>query len=238
MAEADAIAQSDFGSIPRSIRIGDASLATWPDGQPVDVLIEGSVVMTRFADVDAYHPALLEAVFAARADARFVDANARPLPWACGLKVRDVPRWPSSAAALVHARALALAHQIMERGPVHADDTWASIYRAGDYCMPHSHLRCDVSVVYMLDPGDADAGDEAAGKFLIMDPRLAWCCSHEAGRATRPLMPLMEPGHMIAFAGECVHSVTPHRGSRPRITMSWNMTRRRLPGEPRPAPKR
>ncbi|HTQ00679.1 MAG TPA: putative 2OG-Fe(II) oxygenase [Casimicrobiaceae bacterium] len=238
MAEGEAVGRSDFGGIPRSIRIGDASLATWPDGQRLEVLIDRTVVITRFADVDAYHPALLEAVVAARADARFVDANPNPSPWACGFKVRNLPQWPSSAALLVHARALALAHQVMERGPVYADDTWASIYRAGDYCMPHSHLRCDASVVYMLDPGDTDPADEAAGKLMIMDPRLAWCCSHEPGRATRPLMPLMEPGHMIAFAGECVHSVTPCRGSRPRITMSWNMTRTRLPGEPRRKPQR
>jgi len=41
---------------------------------------------------------------------------------------------------------------------------------------------------------------------------------------------------MIAFAGECVHSVTPYRGRRPRITFSWNMTRTRLPEGERMVP--
>ena len=47
-----------------------------------------------------------------------------------------------------------LAHHTLSRRPVFADDTWASVYRAGDYCMPHSHLRANASIVYMLDVGD------------------------------------------------------------------------------------
>ena len=93
----------------------------------------------------------------------------------------------------------------------------------------------DVSIVYMLDPGDPDPDDRYAGRLCFNDPRIAWCCNVETGRATRPLMPAMEPGTMLLFASSYLHSVNPYRGQRPRITLSWNITRRRLAGSPHPA---
>lgn len=236
MADSAAVAQSDVGSVPVAVRVGDALVPTWPDGQSMDVLVPARVVITRFADVERYHAALTAAVSAARENPPFVDAKPNRLHWACGAKVRHLARWEAPAASLLHARALALAHRVMDRGPVYADDTWASIYGEGDYCMPHSHMRSDVAIVYMLDCGERDAEDAAAGKLMLMDPRLDYCCPHEPGRATRPLIPDMAPGSMIAFSGECVHSVTPYRGRRPRITFSWNMTRTRLPERERMVP--
>ena len=92
------------------------------------------------------------------------------LSWGCAVKVRDIVAWDAPAAALIHARALLLAHRTVSRSPVYSDTTWASVYRAGDYCMPHSHLRSNLSIVYMLDPGDGDASDAMAGRLCFADP--------------------------------------------------------------------
>ena len=125
-----------------------------------------------------------------------------------------------------------LAHRTLSRRPVYADDSWASVYRSGDYCMPHSHLRSNVSIVYMLDPGDGDPEDLMAGKLCFADPRIDACCPDEPGRVTRHMMPTMQPGTMLIFASDYLHSVNPYFGSRPRITLSWNITLDRLPGRP------
>jgi hypothetical protein len=37
---------------------------------------------------------------------------------------------------------------------------------------------------------------------------------------------------MMIFPSEWVHLVTPYTGNRPRITLSWNMHVRALPGKP------
>ena len=40
---------------------------------------------------------------------------------------------------------------------------------------------------------------------------------------------------MLLFASAYVHGVNPYFGTRPRVTLSWNITRQRLPGSARPA---
>lgn len=230
--DASEVAASEFGRVPQGVDVGDARLPTWPLDQRLDVLVPGQVVITRFDDAPAYHAALQATVLSAREDARFRDVKPNRERWACGTKVRNIEDWGTPASALIHARALVLAHWVLDRGPVYADDTWASVFGSGDYCMAHSHVRSDVSIVYMLDPGDEHA-DKSSGRLVFMDSRLDWCCPLEPGRVTRPLIPEMTPGCMIAFAGELLHSVTPYLGQAPRITLSWNMTRSRLAADPR-----
>lgn len=214
-------------SLPASIRVGAAELAVWPERQTIGAMSAPMMANAIFDDWERYHSTLIEAAMTAERDARFRGTYYRS---SCGTKVRSLPQWNAPAASLVHARALMLAHQVLSRKPVFADDTWASIYRDGDYCMPHSHLRSTVSVVYMLDPGDADRDDVHAGALCFADARIPACCPHEPGRVTRLVMPTMTPGTMLIFASDYLHSVNPYRGSRPRITLSWNITIERLPG--------
>jgi hypothetical protein len=96
--------------------------------------------------------------------------------------------------------------------------------------MPHSHLRSNLSIVYMLDPGDGDPADTMAGRLCFADPRIEACCPDEPGRVTRHIMPNMTAGSMLIFASDYLHSVNPYHGLRPRITMSWNISLEKLPG--------
>ena len=89
-----------------------------------------------------------------------------------------------------------------------------------------------MSIVYLLDEGDADPDDPMAGKLVFADPRIPFCCPHEPGRVTGLLSPDMKPGTMVVFASDYVHTVGPYRGSRPRMTMSWNVALARVAGDP------
>src|SRR5436853_1767701 len=134
-------AAGDQASMPVSFRVGDIDLAVWPEDQKTAPMSAPLMAITTFADWATYHPALIGAALEAEQDSRLRVSLFRGL---CGVKVRKVPQWKSPAAPLVHARALMLAHRTLSRRPVFADDNWGSIYRAGDYCMPHSHLRSSV----------------------------------------------------------------------------------------------
>ncbi len=228
-------------ALPATIRVGGADLAVWPGGQTVEPLSASLMAATRFADFEAFHPALIDAVLAAERDPRWRAVLVLQPPGSqgasifrggCGTKVRKISEWDAAAASLAHARALTFAHRTLSRRPVYADDSWASVYRAGDYCMPHSHLRSNVSIVYMLDPGDDDPDEPMAGKLCFADPRIGACCPDEPNRVTRHMIPAMTPGTMLIFASDYLHSVNPYRGRRPRITLSWNITLDRLPGRP------
>jgi Putative 2OG-Fe(II) oxygenase len=216
-------------ALPAAIAVAGVELPVWPDGQRVEALSAPLMAAAGFADFEAFHPQLVSAVLAAEQDPRW---RGQIFRGGCGTKVRKIPAWNAAAASLVHARALMLAHRTLSRRPVYADDTWASVYRAGDYCMPHSHLRSNVSIVYMLDPGDGDPADPVAGKLCFADPRIDACCPDEPGRVTRHMMPTMLPGTMLIFASDYLHSVNPYHGTRPRITLSWNITLERLAGRP------
>lgn len=49
---------------------------------------------------------------------------------------------------------------------------------------------------------------------------------------TNLLIPDLRPGSMLFFPSEWVHMVAAYLGTRPRITMSWNISPDRLPGKP------
>ena len=231
----------DQAALPATIRVAGVDLPVWPERQVVEPLSAPMTAATKFADFEAFHPPLIDAVLAAERDPRWRSVlvlqppgspDAAVFRGGCGTKVRKISDWNEPPASLVHARALMLAHRTLSRRPVYADDSWASVYRTGDYCMPHSHLRSSVSIVYMLDPGDADPDDPMAGKFCFADPRIEVCCPDEPGRVTRHMIPALMPGMMLIFASDYLHSVNPYRGRRPRITLSWNVTLDRLAGRP------
>jgi hypothetical protein len=221
---------SEIASLPASFAVGGTDLPLWPAGLDGKVVAGAQIVVTEFPDAALYHPALIAAALEAERDPRFHDPTERVLRGTCGVKVRNLHAWESPAARLIHARAIVLACRALSRASVFVDESWGSIYRNGAYCMPHSHVRSDANVVYFLDTGESDTGDPLAGQFCICDPRIPMLCQFEPGRMHRQFMPPMVPGKMLIFAGEYVHSVNPYFGSRPRITLSWNITRECLPG--------
>jgi len=213
--------------LPQQVMIDGQQTDVWPAGQSLEKLAEPSVRMTDFTDTDRYHEHLIEKILAMESDPRHAQSIFRG---GCGTKVRRVDEWRFPVARLIHARAMNLCRQVLGDKPFFVDDAWANIYRQGDYCMPHSHLRSAASVVYFLSLGDEDPDHPMSGRFCIGDPRLRACCQMEEGRMTHSMTPEVRQGTMIVFPSQLVHFVNPYTGRSPRITLAWNVTLTALAG--------
>ena len=223
---ADAVGEQ--ASLPASIRVADADIVLWPESQSIEAPSAPLMAVTQFDDRERYHGDLAATILEMERDPAY---RMWIFKGGCGMKVRRPDQWKRPAADLIHGRALSLAHRVLSRSDVFTDDCWANVYRDGQYCMPHCHVRSSVSIVYLLDTGDPDLDDAMAGKLVFADPRIPYCCPQEPGRVTALLVPHLSEGTMIVFASDYLHSVNPYRGARPRISMSWNVTFARLPGQ-------
>lgn len=205
--------------------VGEHCMEIWPENQKIETLDFPTILMTRFADTDLYHPNLIAGILEMEPE-----AGRNYFRGACGTKVHHVDRWGLPEADLIHARAMELYRRSLSVDQAVVDWSWASVYRQGDHCMPHSHVRANASIVYCLDEGDTDPDDPLAGTFYFADPRLPCCCQEENGRVTTLYRPNLQPGAMLIFPAQLVHSVNAYRGGRPRITMSWNVSAQAIPG--------
>lgn len=210
-----------------SVVIGDREFPVWPAGQEVRPLGHRTIGITVFADAPAFHAALVERIFAIEHDPRFASRYFRA---AGGTKIHHLDQWDAPEADLLNARALHLSQLLLGSQTAVIDLCWANVSRRGDYALAHSHERTAASVVYCVDPGDEDPMDALAGKLAIVDPRVEVCCQSRKGSVTNPLMPRMQPGSMLVFPSAFVHSVNPYTGSRPRITLAWNIDKDVIPG--------
>ncbi len=211
----------------KPIEISGRSVEVWPKQQLLYSLGSPKLIKTSFADIDVYHPGLMK---------RIQELAAEPAPpigtgkFVCGRKIHDPECWKCPEAELISARAMALFRRITNSPTADVDNSWATIYESGDFCLPHSHLRAAASIVYMLDPGDENPRWKGNGRLGFADPRLEVCCPEEPGHVTSPQFPEFDPGDMLMFPGELIHLVCPYEGERPRITLSWNINRHPLPG--------
>jgi hypothetical protein len=206
------------------------ALETWPAQQRIAQAGDPMIGITQFTDTDAYHTTLRDTILRLERSSSHKEQLPRG---SCGIKVHHIEKWSCPAAQLVHRRAQEMFKRMLKAETAVVDDGWANIYRDRDYCVPHSHIRSQAGVVYLLDPGDEDPKDLAMGRFFIADPRVAFCCQHHPGHMTRLLIPDMKPGSMLIFPGQVMHGVNPYYGKRPRITLSWNINTQKIAGDPR-----
>ncbi|MFQ5567719.1 MAG: putative 2OG-Fe(II) oxygenase [Paracoccaceae bacterium] len=217
-----------------SLTVGGHALPVWPKGQRVETWRNTrSVLVTRFTDHELYAPSLRRMALERSTDPRL----AHQFKQGAGVgsaKVYDIDKWPNTGASLVNARALAFFRLATGSESAVVDLSWASVYHDGDYCLPHSHPRTLISVIYVLDVGDTTPTGGVNGTFMFADPRLAACCCDEEGYLSTPGAPVFEPGMMMLFPGKVVHCVSPYHGDRPRITMSWDLNKAAREGDPLP----
>jgi hypothetical protein len=214
-----------------SILLGMKAIAVWPTDNELEVCGDPTIHKVTFSDTQEYHPRLIAKILELEENHRL---RKRYFRGACGTKIHHLEKWASTEAELLTARATALFRKVLDCEHSVVDLSWANVYRSGDYCLPHSHLRSTANVVYCLDTGDEDLEDSHAGRFCFVDPRLRSCCQHQEGCMTTPFFPGMAAGTMLIFPSQLVHSVNPYAGKRPRITLSWNINRDALPGTPLP----
>ncbi len=214
-----------------SVVIGTREYPVWPAGQEVRPLGHRTIGLTTFADAAEFHPGLVARINALQSDPRFANRYFRA---AGGIKIYHLDRWESPEADLLNARALHASQLLLGSDTAAIDLSWANVSRHGDYALAHSHERTAVSIVYCVDPGDDDPMDPLSGKLAIVDPRVEACCQTRKEAMTNPLMPRMGPGTMVVFPSVLVHSVNPYTGTRPRITVAWNIDKDVIPGSALP----
>jgi len=210
------------------VNVRGSAIPVWPEGQKITRLKKSLVLMTRFTDVPHYHSELNRKILALEQAGRF---KADYAPGGCGIKIYHLDRWQSDEAKLIHQRALAFFSEVFNCPEPVADVSMANIFRNGEYCMPHSHIRTRASLVYSLACGDPDPAHARSGCLCFADPRMTECCQDEPERMTTPLVPDMQPGTLLMFPSEVMHFVTPYTGKSPRITLAWNVDSRSIPGE-------
>jgi hypothetical protein len=207
-----------------------ATSTIWPPEQNWQTLPgRPPVLLAHFADHAAYHPGLTARIMALLEDRGRAKRYARVTS---GTKIHHLERWNCPEADLVSARAQEFFKRALRSPTASVDLSWATVYRTGDYTAPHSHLRAQASIVYCIDPGDDPRPDTPDGKLCLVDPRYTMCCNIEPNRMTNVVIPDMRAGSMIMFPGELVHCVNPYAGTRPRLTLSWNINQQPLPGSP------
>jgi hypothetical protein len=214
------------------IHLGLKAVEVWPKDRGAEICGDPTIRKITFTDIQEYHPRLVAKILEFEENHRL---RRRHTHGAGGTRIDHLEKWISSEAELIHARAKALFKRVLECDEAVVDLSWANVFRAGDYCMPHSHLRSTASVIYCLDAGDEDSEDSTSGRLCFVDPRLSNCCQEQDGCVTTPFFPGMAAGTMIIFPSQLVHAVNPYTGKRPHITLSWNINKNVLPGSPSPA---
>jgi len=217
--------------LKKSVTVNQERVEVWPSNQQVAPCIKTETIMqqTNFDGPAGINAKLAKTVLDLEKDSRFL---VKLMRGGCGTKIDHIDRWKVPEADLIHARAIAFVINVLGFDQAVVDQCWANIYRKGDYCMPHSHVRATVGVVYLVDPGDYNPDSPMDGRFYFCDPRVKSACDYQENSLTRLITPSLKPGSMISFPGNMVHGVNPYNGERPRITLSWNINREAIPGEP------
>jgi uncharacterized protein (TIGR02466 family) len=107
---------------------------------------------------------------------------------------------------------------------------WANVNEPGDYNLPHTHSGGVWSGVYYVDPGYDTAPEDLGGAISFANPTMAPLVidnlrppgfvrqSYQRDYSVCP-----QSGQMILFPSWLEHYVHPHRGERPRISISWDV---------------
>ena len=113
------------------------------------------------------------------------------------------------------------------------DNSWANKYDIGDYQEVHDHsdsMRTNISMVYFYDIDDDDVGfrfynrEHSTIKLLGIDEVL----NTPDEQLT---IPKVKDGDILMFPSHYLHLVSPHKGSKTRITFSANFKIKPVPVE-------
>ena len=151
-----------------------------------------------------------------------------------GMKVRDLDTFDIPFFDLINARAKVFFKLVTGLKTAVVDDCWANVMYQGEWLIPHSHQRSSLSVVYSLDPGNGiEVSDEPLnGHLMLTDPRLSQCCPVAENYVQSFFRPIGDiPSAMVIFPSILTHMVAPYQGTRPRITLAWNINDTQIPGE-------
>ncbi len=212
-----------------TVTIDGYDLEIWPEDVQIKTWLEPTIKVVRFPDTDTYHSQLKDTVFGLERDPALGVYKDNGIFGSS--KVFYLDRWGCPAADLIHARAREFYRKVLSTENAVVDISWATVYREGESCSPHSHNRSTASIVYFLDLGTEEDRENKSGGFRFADPRMDVCCREEPDCMTTPSGPKSEAGMMVIFPSHLVHFVHTYRGKVPRITLAWNINEIKIPGK-------
>lgn len=213
------------------IWIGPIKFPVWREKTEV-TQYEGGISMIDNPEIDKIKGPLVETILEKDALQR-IEAPLKSLAEG-GMKVRDLDKLGLPVFDLINERAKAMYKIATGAKTAVVDDCWANVMYDGEWLIPHSHKRSTASVVFSLDPGDGEeVSDEPLnGHLMLTDPRLAQCCQGKPNWVNSFFRPIGDlPSMMLLFPSYITHMVAPYRGTRPRITLAWNLNETAVPGE-------
>jgi uncharacterized protein (TIGR02466 family) len=108
-------------------------------------------------------------------------------------------------------------------------EAWANVVRAGNYAKPHVHPNSNVSGVYYVDVGDAANDDQHSGVIEFIDPRQRPGMFETEGTVPFDGYRIAPTtGALLLFPSWLYHYVHPYRGTRPRVSVAFNVTIQKL----------
>lgn len=134
----------------------------------------------------------------------------------------DAIGWLCSRIQSLASSGVASALKKKDNPPLRVVSLWANVNEAGDWNAPHHHLPTDWSGVFWVDAEndeDVEKGKIPPGCLLFVDPLPI---PEGYGRSGVNCY-LPKNGCLVIFPSYLVHMVTPHRSSRSRISMSFNL---------------
>lgn len=105
---------------------------------------------------------------------------------------------------------------------------WANVNRQGDFNQMHTHPGATWSGVYFVDHGEATLAAEGTA-LRLSDPNPARTNIFFPELSASDVLFKPEPGLMVVFPSYVPHSVLPHRGDRPRISIAFNVRKEPFP---------
>jgi len=108
-------------------------------------------------------------------------------------------------------------------------EMWANVNRTGDFNRKHTHGFSTWSGTYYVDDGDPPPDAEHGTALELTDPCQTrsdtfFATVSPPGIYVRPL-----PGLMIIFPSHVPHMAFPHYGTRPRISIAFNLRKEPFP---------
>lgn len=148
----------------------------------------------------------------------------------------DFWRWPGPEAAELFRRVAGAVkdYAAIERRVDAAQldltvtaEAWANVARQGNYAKPHVHPNSNISGVYYVDVGDAE--DPHSGVIEFLDPRQRPGMFETEGTVPFDAYRISPTtGALLLFPSWLYHYVHPYRGTRPRLSVAFNVTIQKL----------
>ena len=106
---------------------------------------------------------------------------------------------------------------------------WVNVNDSGDFNRTHTHPGATWSGTYYVDTGDPPPEAEHGTPLCLFDACQGRTNTFLPPLATSSFLIRPEPGLMVLFPSYLPHMVFAHRGTRPRISIAFNMRREPYP---------